>query len=62
MITLDEMISQAQRHVDQGRLIVANQRGIAARLGTQFSAELLNNFERTQILFESDLADLLSRK
>jgi hypothetical protein len=35
---------------------------IAAGLGTPFAIDLLESFERTQLIFESDLADLLSRK
>ena len=60
--TLDEKIAQAQRHVDRGKIIVARQRLIAAGLGTPFALDLLESFERTQIIFESDLADLLSGK
>ena len=61
-MTLDEKIDQAQRHVDRGRRIVEGQRMIVAGHGTQFSIELLRRFERTQQLFEMDLADLLRRK
>jgi hypothetical protein len=61
-MTLKEKVNLAQRHVDRGREIVKRQRVIAAGLGTEFSADLLEQFERTQKVFESDLIDLLSRK
>lgn len=62
MMTLDEMIVQAQRHVDSGRLIIERQRAIVARHGMPSSIDLLERFELTQQIFELDLADLLKRK
>ena len=61
-MTLDERIEQARRHVDSGRRIVERQRVLAARLRSESSADLLARFERTQQIFETDLADLLARK
>ena len=61
VMTPDENRSGAA-HVDRGKIIVARQRVIAAGLGTPFAIDLLESFERTQLIFESDLADLLSRK
>ncbi|MBR0821672.1 hypothetical protein [Bradyrhizobium liaoningense] len=61
-MTLDERIARAQRHVDRGRLIVERQRLIVARHGMSASIDLLELFERTQQIFELDLADLLKRK
>lgn len=61
-MTRDEMIAQAQRHVDSGRLIIERQRAIVARHGMQSAIDLLESFERTQQIFESDLADLLERE
>jgi hypothetical protein len=49
------------RHVDRDRRIVERQRVIVTCLGTQFSVDLLESFERTQDIFEMDLANLLSR-
>ncbi|MVT65752.1 hypothetical protein GPL21_11600 [Bradyrhizobium pachyrhizi] len=61
-MTLDERIAQAQRHVDGGRRIVERQREIVARSGLPDSIDLLDLFERTQLIFETDLADLLKKK
>jgi hypothetical protein len=61
-MTLEKKVNLAQRHVDRGREIVQRQRVIAAGLGTEFSANLLHQFERTQKVFETDLIDLLSRR
>jgi hypothetical protein len=61
-MTLDEKITMAQRHVDSGRRIVEGQRALVARIGSQPSVDLLDLFERTQLIFEADLADLLRRK
>jgi hypothetical protein len=58
-VTLDEKIAQAQRHVDSGRRIIERQRALIARLGSPAAIDLLVVFERTQQIFESDLADAL---
>lgn len=61
-MTLDEKLAQAQRHVDRGRIVIERQRAIVARDGTQSSIDLLELFERTQQIFELDLAELLEKK
>jgi hypothetical protein len=62
-MTLQERIALATRHVEAGRRIVARQREIVATgvLGAR-AQELLELFERSQDIFEADLADLLTRK
>ena len=59
-MTLQDRIDQATRHVETGRRIIARQREIVAagRTGSA-GEELLERFERTQTIFERDLADLL---
>ena len=59
-MTLDEQIATAQRHVDSGRLIVKRQQAIVARYGWSSAIDLLESFERTQQIFEADLAKLLN--
>jgi hypothetical protein len=61
-MTLDEKIAQAQRHVDSGRLIVARQRALVIRYEWPLAFDLLERFERTQQIFEMDLADLLKQR
>jgi hypothetical protein len=62
-MTLDEKIAQAEHHVDSGRRIIERQRALVARHDGWASAlDILECFERTQQIFESDLADLLKRK
>jgi hypothetical protein len=61
-MTLDEKIAQAQRHVDRGRVIIERQRVIVARHGMPSAIDLLESFERTQQIFEMDLADLLMKQ
>jgi hypothetical protein len=61
-MTLDEKIAQASRHVENGRRIIEHQREIVARSKSRFAADLLKRFERTQQIFEMDLADLLKGK
>ncbi|WP_065755775.1 hypothetical protein [Bradyrhizobium paxllaeri] len=61
-MTLDQKIAQAQRHVESGRLIIERQRKLVARINSRSSVDLLECFERTQQIFEADLADLLKRK
>jgi hypothetical protein len=52
----------ADRHVEAGRRIVQRQRDLVAS-GTTLPGvlELLATFERPQLIFETDLADLLRR-
>jgi hypothetical protein len=62
-MTLDEKITQAQRHVNGGRTVIERQRALVARYdGWASAVDLLECFERTQHIFESDLSDLLKRK
>lgn len=62
MPTLDEQITVAEKHVQDGRRIVANQRERIAR-GTCYNEaearELLEMFEQAQALFESALETAL---
>jgi hypothetical protein len=61
-MTLDDRIAMAQRHVEDGRRIIERQRALVARVGSQSSIDLLALFERTQDLFEADLAALLKMR
>jgi hypothetical protein len=61
-MTLDDRIAMAQRHVEDGRRIIERQRALVARVGSQSSIDLLALFERTQELFEADLAALLKMR
>jgi hypothetical protein len=60
MALQDDRIAVAMRHVENGRRILVRQREIVAegRMG-RAGQELLELFERTQQIFEIDLADLL---
>ena len=65
MASSADHLAQAQRHVDSGRGIIARQRlliegQIARGADTTVSARLLSMFERTQAVFEEDLATLKS--
>jgi hypothetical protein len=55
-MTLDEKITQAQRHVDSGRRVIEGD-GRAPK--SKFPMTFLETFERTQQIY---LADLLKRK
>ena len=59
---MDEKITQAQRHVEIGRLVIERQRALILRHRTPASIDLLELFEQTQRIFEHDLADLIKRK
>ena len=63
MPPLQDRIDQATRHVETGRRIIIRQREIVAagRTGTA-AEELLERFERTQAIFELDLAELLKKQ
>ena len=61
-MTLTDKIAQAQRHVDNGRLIIECQRETVFRYQTRASFDLLEKFEQTQEIFEMDLAALLKRR
>jgi hypothetical protein len=61
--TIDERLALARRHVEAGRLTIAQQRQMVERLkaegrDTKAAGELLAVLERTQKVFERDLADL----
>jgi hypothetical protein len=56
----------AERHVTRGREIVSEQRKIIKRLrainaNTTQATELLEAFERSQMIFEDDLAEIKRR-
>jgi hypothetical protein len=61
-MTRDEKIAQAHRHVDSGRFIIERQQAIVNRHGWASAIDLLELFERTQQIFEGDLADLLKSR
>ena len=63
MMTLQSRIELATRHVAMGREIVARQRELAVKgkMGSA-SRELLELFERTQDIFENDLARLVAER
>ena len=62
-MTLQDRIHQATRHVEMGRRIVARQREIVAagKIGAS-GRELLELFERSQDIFETDLDRLLRER
>ena len=68
MISPDaERIQLAQHHVRRGREIVARQRELIAGLRAQSlnivdAEDLLKVFERSLVIFEEDLANLLNRQ
>jgi len=60
MWNLDEAISMARRHVEEGRRIVERQR---AKKRAGFDAtDLLKTFERSLEIFEGDLERLLRER
>jgi outer membrane protein TolC len=60
---LDAQIEQARRHVEDGRKIVERQRKrVAAGVAVPSAAELLQQFEQTQAIFEHDLARLINER
>jgi len=61
-MSLQDQIALATRHVETGRQIVERQRLFVAsgRAGAA-GKELLELFERTQSIFEMDLADMEAR-
>jgi hypothetical protein len=61
--TLDKRIEQAMRHVLRGRQIVERQRNRARSASPPPGAvELLAQFERSQAIFEDDLARYLEER
>ena len=63
MRNLEDAIAIATRHVDEGRRIVAQQRKRVAENGAgSDAADLLQTFERSLEIFESDLDRLLKER
>jgi len=63
MTKLDEAISLARRHVEEGRRIVERQRKLIAEKRSGFDAtDLLKTFERSLEIFEGDLERLLRER
>ena len=67
MPTIDERRARARRHVEWGRLVIARQQQYLKELResgreTEAAEKLLLVFERTQKVFEYDLADLEKRQ
>jgi hypothetical protein len=67
MKTWTERRALALQHVISGRRIIERQRSAIAQrkavgADTSESERLLENFEKTQMIFEQDLADLDRRK
>jgi hypothetical protein len=67
MDTWEKRHATAQRHVTVGRSAIDRQRSIVAgqravRLSTQASEELLAAFERSQEIFEGNLARILEER
>jgi hypothetical protein len=65
--TIEERLALARRHVDAGRLIIVHQRQMVERhktegRDTKAAEELLAVLERTQKVFERDLADLEKKR
>ena len=65
--SLVERISMARRHVATGHSVIARQRDVIAKkraFGADASGaeELLDQFEQSQAMFESDLARLLKER
>lgn len=63
MAPLDIRIAQAHRHVEDGRRILLRQRELIAGGSAPSGAEeLLYLFERTQKIFEDDLARVIEER
>src|SRR4029077_5813134 len=65
--TVDERLALARRHVDAGHLIIVHQRQMVDRhkaegRDTKAAQELLAVLERTQKVFERDLAELEKKR
>ena len=61
--TIDERIANARRHVELGRALIEHHKKLLEKhrmegRGTKAAADLLEAFERTQKVFEWDLAEL----
>jgi hypothetical protein len=67
LLTMEDRLSMARRHVREGWQTLARQRALVARkraLGfpTELSESLLASFEHSQAIFEDELAALLVQK
>lgn len=63
MQNLNELVAQAERHVEAGRKIIARHRKrISDGTSAPGAAELLRLFEQTQAIFEEDLARLIRER
>jgi hypothetical protein len=63
MRNLDELIAMATIHVERGQIIVERQRElIEQRPHLDGALELLVTFERSQAVFEDDLARLIRER
>ena len=65
--TIEERRTSARRHVECGRLLIARYQQYLKELrdsgrGTEVAENLLLELERTQKVFERDLADLEKRE
>jgi len=65
--TIEERRTSARRHVEWGRLLIARYQQYLKELrnsgrGTEVAENLLLELERTQKVFERDLADLEKRE
>lgn len=62
-----ERLAKAERHVTEGRATVERQRELVREqaergLSTKASQQVLDQFERTQTIFEEDMARLVARR
>ena len=62
----EQRINIARRHVENGRTVIDQQRALIAEkkargLNTNVSEQLLATFERTQAIFEDDLATFIKK-
>jgi hypothetical protein len=67
MVTRDDLLNLAERHVEQGRQRIDRQRKVVenlkvARQDVKTAEEVLALFERLQVKFEEDHGRLLQRR
>lgn len=67
MPTLEERRASAERHVEHGRHMIEHQKKLIESLrsegrDTTAAQQLLTVFERTQKIFEYDLAELMRQR
>jgi hypothetical protein len=63
----EDRLAMAKRHVVEGRRIIEGQRQLISRLqsircSTAYSERILAEFERSQALFEDDLAEIEAKE